>query len=517
MPTAQRNRILKAFETAPGIEKRKARLLLYMNLSIMGIVVLIPPAVFLTRGDILRPLIIASIPFTGLVFSLLFLRRGLYTAAANLSSLVIAVTILFGVAAQVKTTPALGFSSMIVMAFMGIVYSALFCTRRWMTMVTALYIAADIGYFTLIKRYGFADVPIAMTGLIVNLITMAMIYGLAMIIIQFNRESIREIEQESETNRSHFLTIKRLLESISDTSLKLASSSDEMSATTSSFSDHAQNQAASVEEITSAVEEVTAGMDMAVGNIDDQFRNIGELTESIQALSALIDGMERSVNTAAGTTDEAYDQSREGQKKLDVMVETMAAVRESSKSMTGIVDVIGQISDQISLLSLNAAIEAARAGDAGRGFAVVADEVSKLADKTGESLAEISKLIGVTEQELAQGMRNVTDAVAVMQKAMGNIGAIAQQMRSLRDSMVEQVEQNARVGRNIDAVQKRSEEIRLSIEEQRNAFSEVARSVMTINESTQSIAGGAEELASTSNELSSLAELLKKDVETVSG
>ena len=83
----------------------------------------------------------------------------------------------------------------------------------------------------------------------------------------------------------------------------------------------------------------------------------------------------------------------------------------SSREMMGIVDIINDISEKINLLSLNAAIEAARAGDAGRGFAVVADEISKLADQTAISIKEIDRLIKVNNDEITAGGDNIDSAI----------------------------------------------------------------------------------------------------------
>lgn len=507
---------LSGMDGAKSVVRNKARLLLYMNLAIMGIMVPIPPAVWAVRGDFLQPFIIAVIPVLGLSISILFLKSGRYATAANIASLVTTGNIFFGLAAQMKSTPALGFSSMVIMTLVAIVFSALFCTRLWTTMLTISFYAADIVFFIYLKNNALADIAIARTGLIVNLISMSIIYGLSMLIIKSNSDAIREVEQEAGTNREQYLTIRRLLENISGISMKLAASSEEMSATTSSFSSHTQNQAASVEEVTSAVEEVTAGMDMMVSSIDEQFNGIGELTASIKTLSVLIESMNAVVGRASSITEETFRRSGEGRRKLDIMNSTMSAISERTSMMNGIVDVINKISDQIGLLSLNAAIEAARAGEAGRGFAVVADEVSKLADQTNGSLGEISALIGATEREVREGLVNVNDVVGVIQQTIENINGIAEQMGIIHDSMVKQVEQNERVDLHVAMVGRRSEEIRMTIGEQKTAFFEVAKSISAINESTRSIAGGAEELMGTSEELSSLAEDLRNDVETYS-
>ena len=98
--------------------------------------------------------------------------------------------------------------------------------------------------------------------------------------------------------------------------------------------------------------------------------------------------------------------------------------------MQNIVGIINDISDKINLLSLNAAIEAARAGDAGRGFAVVADEISKLADQTAHSIKEISDLIQENETEISRGTENVRASVEMISQIISGVNVISEFINS---------------------------------------------------------------------------------------
>jgi methyl-accepting chemotaxis protein len=103
--------------------------------------------------------------------------------------------------------------------------------------------------------------------------------------------------------------------------------------------------------------------------------------------------------------------------------------------MSGILKIINEISEQINLLSLNAAIEAARAGDAGRGFAVVADEISQLADRTAQSLKEIASLISINNREIGEGQQGVDDAMNVIGRLVEGIGQINETTRAITGFM----------------------------------------------------------------------------------
>jgi methyl-accepting chemotaxis protein len=196
---------------------------------------------------------------------------------------------------------------------------------------------------------------------------------------------------------------------------------------------------------------------------------------------------------------------------------SMASLMESSRQMTGIVDVIRGIADRISLLSLNAAIEAARAGDAGRGFAVVADEISKLSEQTAESLAEISKLIASTDRDVGIGINGVEETVGLLRATIDNVNRITAGVEEIDRLMAEQVGINDVVNDHALEVRSRSDEIRISTTEQMIALSEVAKSVGTINELTQSNAEGATALAGLSRQVEASAEVLKKQIGSYRG
>jgi methyl-accepting chemotaxis protein len=179
------------------------------------------------------------------------------------------------------------------------------------------------------------------------------------------------------------------------------------------------------------------------------------------------------------------ENAKSGEQSLQVMNDSMKNIRGSSSEITGIVQIINDISDRINLLSLNAAIEAARAGDAGRGFAVVADEISKLADQTASSIKNIDDLIRTNERDIVQGIGNIKDAVDKIDSIISGIEGIVDKIKEIPARMNEQSETNRVVNENARLVTMKSQEITSAMTEQRNAMDEISKTVASINQLSQ--------------------------------
>jgi methyl-accepting chemotaxis protein len=167
------------------------------------------------------------------------------------------------------------------------------------------------------------------------------------------------------------------------------------------------------------------------------------------------------------------------------MNESMMSVGGSSGEITGIIEIINDISDRINLLSLNAAIEAARAGDAGRGFAVVADEISKLADQTASSIKSINDLIKNNEVEIGTGMSNITVAVKRINLIMSDINAVVGMINDISAQAGWQTAARNTVNENADIVKSGSERISTAMKEQSSAVAEISKTVNDITDIAQ--------------------------------
>ena len=214
----------------------------------------------------------------------------------------------------------------------------------------------------------------------------------------------------------------------------------------------ADEQSEIIASMAAAMEEMTVG----ISHVSDQSAEVHGVSERSATLA-------RGGSTAV---NELVDEMRRIADSVNRSSETIEALGKESDKINSVVNVIKDIADQTNLLALNAAIEAARAGEQGRGFAVVADEVRKLAERTTKSTAEISSIIGVVHSSIHEAVSRMHSGVS----AVANGRARAEEA----GGTIEQLNESS--GKVIASVS----DISLAISEQSSASTEIARRVESI-------------------------------------
>ena len=233
----------------------------------------------------------------------------------------------------------------------------------------------------------------------------------------------------------------------------------------------------------------TAQVSTAIGQISDgshsQMNAIKQLALGINQTASAVEEISGSAVYSSTHAREAAALVNNGQGRIVEMVQTVNAIASSAKEIVKITDVIGQIASQTNMLSLNAAIEAARAGDAGKGFAVVAEEVGKLADHSGRSVNEINALVEKANADTAKGVQ-VAGIVG---------GSIDQIAKSVSES---EMMANA---------------IAAAVEQQSQSVEEIRANIGQLEVIGQTNASASEEVTATMIELSHLAGQIRAEIE----
>ena len=241
-----------------------------------------------------------------------------------------------------------------------------------------------------------------------------------------------------------------LVGSIRHSSSALMSISDHLGDTTQAVSERATAQATATDEMASGV----TALAESVTEMSQQAERVEHLARNTEMLTTHIS--QDMSQTLAGITH--IDET------MDLVSETVGGLEKRSQQIAGIIAVIRSIADQTNLLALNAAIEAARAGEQGRGFAVVADEVRQLAERTSRSTGEIGEMIEAIGSDVRNTVANVDLVGDAVRQGVTQLTASAQGVIQIRNHAQEILEGISEVARQTQSQSATGEELSVAIQ-----------------------------------------------------
>ncbi|RIA22271.1 methyl-accepting chemotaxis protein [Ectopseudomonas oleovorans] len=271
--------------------------------------------------------------------------------------------------------------------------------------------------------------------------------------------------------------LRGTIEQIADVSNQLASAAEQLSTVTDASARNLHQQSLEIDQAATAVTEMSSA-------VDEVARNAASASESSSESGRIArDGSERITQTLSSINQLAGN--------VDNTSHNFGQLAGKIRGISQVLDVIRSIAEQTNLLALNAAIEAARAGEAGRGFAVVADEVRALAHKTGQSTREIESMIGAVQGDTEQAVRDMDSSNGLAKQTL----EIAQGAGAALQQIIQ----------SISEIGDRNLVIASATEQQAHVAREVDRNLINIRDLSLQNSAGSEETSTASRALSNLA------------
>ncbi len=292
--------------------------------------------------------------------------------------------------------------------------------------------------------------------------------------------------------------VKRQSDYLSQTAMEVKEGSEQIAVTMDELSQGAENQANS----TAAIKEEMIQFNTKIQQVNQFGERIADTSEHVLTLT----------NTGSQFMNQSVKQMENIDSIVYHSVQKVKGLDEHTKQISKLVEVIQDIADQTNLLALNAAIEAARAGEHGKGFAVVADEVRKLAEQVSFSVQDITKIVVNIQQEsnavvdsLQLGYKEVGSGTKQMEQTEETFNEIFEAVSSMNNDIQQ-------IAMNLQEIEQNNERIHHSIEEIASVSEEAAAGIEQVAASSQQSNSSMEEVSKSAMELAQYAEQLTTQV-----
>ncbi|HWO98329.1 MAG TPA: methyl-accepting chemotaxis protein [Bacillus sp. (in: firmicutes)] len=324
------------------------------------------------------------------------------------------------------------------------------------------------------------------------------------------KERQDEIGQLSRSINQMRERLKDMVEQIADVSVVIEKRSSELNQSSSEIKEGSQQVAVTMQEL-AAGSESQANTALELTQIMNDFAaNIQEANENGNEMAAAANNVFHLTVNGKSLMDSSVDQMKKIHSLVEDSVRKVQRLDDQSREITKLVQVIQGVSDQTNLLALNAAIEAARAGEHGKGFAVVADEVRKLAGQVSHSIADITNIVKGIQEESKEVTTSLKQSFEQVQLGTDQITTTGETFEQIQESLSLMLNKIKVISINLTNITTNTTEIHTSIENISSISEEFAAGVEETAASVQQNSSSMEQIAHHADSLDQLAKELHK-------
>lgn len=307
-------------------------------------------------------------------------------------------------------------------------------------------------------------------------------------------------------------TLNRNINQAADVFSRVAANSNEIDSC-------ARQNLEAVQAMEDAVHEQLRVADSTHKVITGQSRNIAETMDMITSMLSILDEVSGKLDDTSGAAEELSRNTEAGSDAVDLSINAIRMIKQTSENITEIVQTVNDISGRTNLLAMNAAIEAAHAGDSGKGFAVVADEIRKLAEESSERAGEINRHVDDIMEKIDEGVgvnskvRNMLDQIKTNTGiSVNQISELNEMISSQRTASQQVREVLADFGKSSAEIDERMESQARQNEKMKAALSELISTTKQVIEAVRFIMEDSNRLKETILRIRSLSEQSKSDI-----